>query len=60
MEVPFWHNRDALRNLPPSGYPDLAELTVWAVEARYLGDWGGRSSRGGPGKGGLRLHCPGL
>jgi hypothetical protein len=66
MEVPFWHNRDALRNLLPSGwsvkqeYPDLAELTVWAVEARYPGDWGGRSSRGGPGKGGLRLHCPGL
>jgi HEPN domain-containing protein len=66
MEVPFWHNRDALRNLLPSGwsvkqeYPDLAELTVWAVEARYPGDWGGRSSRGGPGKGGLRLHCQGL
>jgi HEPN domain-containing protein len=45
MEVPFWHNRDALRNLLSSGwsvkqeYPDLAELTVWAVEARYPGDW---------------------
>lgn len=20
-------------------YPDLADLTVWAVEARYPGDW---------------------
>ena len=44
-EVPFWHNLNALRNLLPEGwavkaeYPDLAELTVWAVEARYPGDW---------------------
>lgn len=45
MEVPFWHNLDALRNLLPPGWsvkqehPDLAELTAWAVEARYPGDW---------------------
>jgi hypothetical protein len=43
--VPFWHNLDALRNLLPPGWsvkqehPDLAELTAWAVEARYPGDW---------------------
>jgi hypothetical protein len=35
---------DALRNLLPQGwqvkveYPDLASLSVWAVEARYPGD----------------------
>jgi HEPN domain-containing protein len=45
VEVPFWHNLDALRNLLPAGWtvkaehPDLAELTEWAVEARYPGDW---------------------
>ncbi|HXH11271.1 MAG TPA: HEPN domain-containing protein [Alphaproteobacteria bacterium] len=44
-EVPFWHNLNALRNLLPeswavkSEYPDLAELTEWAVEARYPGEW---------------------
>lgn len=39
------HNLDLLRNLLPGDwsvkgrYPDLAELTAWAVEARYPGDW---------------------
>lgn len=39
------HNLDLLRNLLPEDwsvkgrYPDLAELTAWAVEARYPGDW---------------------
>ena len=45
VDFPFRHDLDALRNLLPDGwtvkkkFPDLAELTVWAVEARYLGDW---------------------
>ncbi len=39
------HNLNTLRNLLPSDwmvrsqYPDLAELTAWAIEARYPGDW---------------------
>ena len=42
---PFSHDLDALRNLLPANwpvhteYPDLAELTEWAVETRYPGDW---------------------
>ena len=42
---PFRHDLDALRNLLPEGWEtkqeqaDLAELTEWAVEARYPGDW---------------------
>ena len=42
---PFSHDLDALRNLLPAGWsvrtehPDLAELTEWAVETRYPGDW---------------------
>jgi len=45
IDFPFWHDLDALRNLIPDGwsvkeeYPDLAELTQWAVESRYPGDW---------------------
>ena len=45
VEFPYRHDLDALRNLLPDGWavkrehPDLAELTVWAVEARYPGDW---------------------
>lgn len=41
---PFRHDLDALRNLLPENsivrreHPDLAELTEWAVEARYPGD----------------------
>ena len=39
------HDLDALRNLLPGSWsvrdthPDLAELTEWAVETRYPGDW---------------------
>jgi len=45
IQFPFRHDLDALRNLLPDGWevkrqqPDLAELTEWAVEARYPGDW---------------------
>ncbi len=44
IKFPFTHV-DALRNLLPHGWPvrdshaDLAELTEWAVEMRYPGDW---------------------
>jgi HEPN domain-containing protein len=45
INFPFRHDLDALRSLLPQGWrvktehPDLAELTEWAVEARYPGDW---------------------
>lgn len=45
MDFPHRHDLDALRNLLPddwevkTAYPDLAQLTEWAVEARYPGDW---------------------
>lgn len=45
IEFPFRHNLNALRDLLPAGwrvkeqYPDLSELTTWAIEARYPGDW---------------------
>ena len=45
VEFPFTHDLDALRNLLPDGWSvrdthaDLAELTEWAVETRYPGDW---------------------
>lgn len=45
IDFPRRHDLDALRNLIPSGWrlkaehPDLADLTEWAVEARYPGDW---------------------
>ena len=41
----FTHDLDALRNLLPDSWSvrdthaDLAELTEWAVETRYPGDW---------------------
>ena len=44
-EFPFTHDLDALRNRLPDGWKvrtthaDLAELTQWAVETRYPGDW---------------------
>ena len=44
ISVPRSHDLDALRNLLPEGWqvkseqPDLASLSVWAVEARYPGD----------------------
>jgi HEPN domain-containing protein len=43
-DFPFTHDLDRLRDLLPDGwavksaYPDLAELTIWAVEARYPAD----------------------
>jgi len=45
IDFPYRHDLDALRNLIPDGWqlkqdhPDLADLTEWAVEARYPGDW---------------------
>ena len=45
VEFPFTHDLDALRNRLPEGWhvrtthADLAELTQWAVETRYPGDW---------------------
>jgi len=45
IQFPFRHDLDALRNLLPGDWtvkqqqPDLAELTEWAVEGRYPGDW---------------------
>ena len=45
VEFPFTHDLDALRNYLPDSWPvraahgDLAELTEWAVETRYPGDW---------------------
>ncbi len=45
IRFPFRHDLDALRNLLPNDWEvkrrhaDLAELTEWAVEARYPGDW---------------------
>ena len=45
IEVPRYHNLNALRNLILDGWqlkddhPDLSRLTEWAVEARYPGDW---------------------
>jgi HEPN domain-containing protein len=46
LQIDFPRRHDlALRNLIPAGWPlkeehpDLADLTEWAVEARYPGDW---------------------
>jgi HEPN domain-containing protein len=45
IDFPKTHDLDALRARVPDGWlvkteqPDLAELTEWAVEARYPGDW---------------------
>lgn len=44
IEFPFTHDLDRLRDLIPPGWPvktehpDLASLTIWAVEARYPSD----------------------
>jgi HEPN domain-containing protein len=44
VNFPKNHDLDRLRDLIPDGwkfkdaFPDLAELTIWAVEARYPGD----------------------
>ena len=45
LEVPHIHDLNAVRNRLPGNWtvrrehPDLAELTVWASESRYPGDW---------------------
>ena len=45
IDFPFSHDLDALRNVLPdsspirAAHPDLAELTEWAVETRYPGEW---------------------
>lgn len=45
IDFPRRHDLDVLRNLVPDDWqlkqdhPDLADLTEWAVEARYPGDW---------------------
>jgi HEPN domain-containing protein len=45
IDFPRQHDLDALRQLMPLGwrtkeeFADLVELTEWAVEARYPGDW---------------------
>jgi HEPN domain-containing protein len=44
VNFPKNHDLDRLRDLIPDGwrfkeaFPDLAELTIWAVESRYPGD----------------------
>ncbi len=44
IEFPFTHDLDRLRDLLPEGWrvkserPDLADLTIWAIQARYPGD----------------------
>ncbi len=44
IEFPFTHDLDRLRNLLPDGwqvkasFPNLADMTIWAVEARYPAD----------------------
>jgi HEPN domain-containing protein len=45
IDYPFTHDLNALCNLLPDSWPlpadhsELAELTEWAVEARYPGEW---------------------
>lgn len=45
VEFPRTHDLDILRNLLPGEWEanrvsaDLAEMTEWAVESRYPGDW---------------------
>ncbi|HYU21158.1 MAG TPA: HEPN domain-containing protein [Chloroflexota bacterium] len=45
IRFPFTHDLDELRDLIPVGWdlkqqhPDLSELSQWAVEARYPGNW---------------------
>jgi len=44
VDFPKNHDLDRLRDMIPDGwkfkenFPDLAELTIWAVESRYPGD----------------------
>jgi len=45
VNFPRAHDLDLLRNLLPDGwqvkerFSDLAEMTEWAVESRYPGNW---------------------
>ena len=45
IDYPFTHDLNALCNLLQNSWPlpfdhsELAELTEWAVEARYPGEW---------------------
>ena len=45
IDFPYTHDLNDLRNLLPDSWTlqadhsDLAELTEWAVEARYPGEW---------------------
>ena len=42
IDFPYTHDLNALRNLLPDSWPvraDLADLTGWAVQARYPGEW---------------------
>ncbi len=45
IDFPRRHDLDVLRDLLPADWsvkrstPDLADLTEWAVEARYPGEW---------------------
>lgn len=45
IDYPYIHDLNALRELLPESWsvrvdhPDLTELSQWAVEARYPGDW---------------------
>ena len=45
IDFPFTHDLNALRNLLPASWTvrvehvDMAELTEWAVQARYPGEW---------------------
>lgn len=45
IDFPYSHDLDLLRNILPKTWQvktkcfDLAELTEWAIESRYPGDW---------------------
>ena len=45
IEFPYTRDLDTVRNLLPVGWsvrdthPNLSDLTIWAVESRYPGDW---------------------
>ena len=45
IDFPYTHDLNVLRNLLPDNWPlpvdhsELADLTEWAVEARYPGEW---------------------
>ena len=45
IDYPYTYDLNALRNLLPDSWsvrvdhPDLTELSQWAVEARYPGEW---------------------